>query len=292
MGQVSAPMVSIERKRGKNMKNMIGLLLALSMVLALSGCGSPNVRETLLEEAGQETEEPGILEDTDALLQEPVEEEDFTADEPSEEDVSDTPEEEAVDLEEEGEETETFAPGTNDGRVYENASLGIGCELDSEWIFYTDEEILEVNNLSPDAGAEEVAQLLESTPIQEMYAFKDDGFTTLNIVVSKLTPMEALAYQMDPDGVFTESYDSMVEELSVGLEETGCSQVSVSAFQETTVAGRAGKTLSISAYYDETYPVYETIAMFVQGEYLVMTTGCTWLEDGSAALLEVFYALS
>lgn len=281
------------------MKKVTIWLLTLCMLLGLTGCGrSQEIREVILEggESHQETEDPYTPGGTD--VQEPVEEAEPTAGALLEEDLADPLEEAPTesdqveeDGEEEGTETADFSLGTNDGSVYENAYLGIGCALDSEWTFSTDEEILEMNNLPQDAGAEELAQLLESDAVQEMYAFRDDGFTTLNIVVSKLLPLEVAAYEIDPDGVFTDSYDSVVEELSAGLEETGCSQISVSAFQETTIAGRDGKALSVSAYYEDTYPVYETIAMFVEGEYLVLATGCTWFVDESAALLDAFYEL-
>ena len=45
--------------------------------------------------------------------------------------------------------------GKTESNVYKNDFLGISCALSSDWVFYTDEQIRELNNFAADAAGEE-----------------------------------------------------------------------------------------------------------------------------------------
>ena len=55
-----------------------------------------------------------------------------------------------------------FLLGTVNGNVYENSFIGIGCELDKNWNFYNEEQILEVNDMTKDMVGEDYKKYFAS----------------------------------------------------------------------------------------------------------------------------------
>lgn len=299
------------------MKKWIAWLLALCLLLALAGCSrSDDVRGTVTgdtESTQTETEATADPSPEEAEpLEEDLQEEDSSAIEaetapeaepPQETETpedTDTPQEDVPAEETPSQETEEDAAqpalslGSNDGTTYENTYLEIGAQLDSDWVFLTDEEILELNNMTQEmmSSEEDLAELLEdSTSLQDMYASTDEGLTTLNVVMSKMSPLETAAFAISADNLFDESYDALSSSLLSALEAMGCTQVSVSEFQDYAFAGHDGKLLQVSGFYDDTYPIYESMVMFVKGDRMVAVTACTWLEDQTLSLLDLFYSL-
>ena len=79
-----------------------------------------------------------------------------------------------------------FSMGEIDGLVYENEFIGIGCELEDEWSFMSDEEIKELNNITADVAGEEYEELLEDAElIYDMYAIGGNQLDSINVNLEK-----------------------------------------------------------------------------------------------------------
>lgn len=79
-----------------------------------------------------------------------------------------------------------FSMGKIDGCVYESEFIGIGCELEDEWAFMSDEEIKELNNITADVAGEEYEELMEDAElIYDMYAIGGNQLDSINVNLEK-----------------------------------------------------------------------------------------------------------
>lgn len=140
------------------MKRYISLLLAAVMALTMTACGGRSDTDT--EDIGG-TVRPGVTENTGTGTVQP------------------------------GTDDETqdgFEPGSVSGGVYANEFAGIGCKLDDSWVFYTQEQMAELNGvLTEGTDSEDVKAMLADSPsIFDMYAVSTDGLMTMNVVFQNL----------------------------------------------------------------------------------------------------------
>ena len=96
---------------------------------------------------------------------------------------------------------EELEMGSVNGGTYTNAFAGIGCALDETWVFYTKEQIAELNGFLTDGTSDEdMKKLMEnSQSVQDMYASSTDGLMTINVVFQNMglllgTTMSAQEY--------------------------------------------------------------------------------------------------
>ena len=81
-----------------------------------------------------------------------------------------------------------FSVGTSSGNRYENTFLGIGCTLDENWTFLTDEQIRENNSAAADMMAEEYQELVsEASVVYDMMANHSNEVDTVSLNMEKLT---------------------------------------------------------------------------------------------------------
>ena len=135
------------------MKRIIATLLMLLMLLSLCACGK------------SESEIRGQVSD---VAETPAEEE---------------PAEEAV--EEEAAEAQV---GSVTGGRYESSFLGIGCELDENWVYASQEEMAELLGVTADMFEDEsYAEAMKNADMfYDMYAIVADGTTSINVLVQNL----------------------------------------------------------------------------------------------------------
>ena len=89
-------------------------------------------------------------------------------------------------------EEEKFGFGTTAGGEYTNRYIGIGCKLDDNWTFKSDEEILAQNNLTKDYLDEDIAELLDNSQIiYDMMAVHSNGTDNLLVNLEKTTMLQA-----------------------------------------------------------------------------------------------------
>ena len=83
---------------------------------------------------------------------------------------------------------EELEMGSVNGGTYTNNFAGIGCALDETWVFYTKEQIAELNGFLTDGTSDEdMKKLMEnSQSVQDMYASSTDGLMTINVVFQNM----------------------------------------------------------------------------------------------------------
>lgn len=240
------------------MKRTIALLLVLVMAFGLLGCGKEDKdisgKVTPATEAAPAITEP-VAETTEAV-----------------------PEEKPVSL------------GRIEGGIYTNEYIGIGCALDSNWSFYTAEELQEL--------PAQTSELLQDTEyadsalnqIADMLAENVNDGSNINIQYTKLDMQVRLLYAaMDHDtfaDMIMSQSDSMIQAYNQsGFENVSMEKVTVNYLGEERVAIRTVADIS-------GIPCY-MLQLFEHdlGQYYAVITFTSILEDTTQSLVDMFYAL-
>lgn len=180
---------------------------------------------------------------------------------------------------------EELEMGSVNGGTYTNAFAGIGCTLDETWVFYTKEQIAELNGFLTDGTSDEdMKKLMEnSQSVQDMYASSTDGLMTINVVFQNMglllgTTMSAQEYA-----------ELHVTQIPDAMEAYGFEDVTASV-TTAALAGEERPAIALTATIQD-IPVYELIVCLRQGNYIYCVTLCSYTEDVTAQMAELFYAL-
>ena len=180
---------------------------------------------------------------------------------------------------------EELEMGSVNGGTYTNAFAGIGCALDETWVFYTKEQIAELNGFLTDGTSDEdMKKLMEnSQSVQDMYASSTDGLMTINVVFQNMglllgTTMSAQEYA-----------ELHVTQIPDAMEAYGFEDVTASV-TTAELADEERPAIALTATIQD-IPVYELIVCLRQGNYIYCVTLCSYTEDVTAQMAELFYAL-
>jgi len=180
---------------------------------------------------------------------------------------------------------EELEMGSVNGGTYTNAFAGIGCTLDETWVFYTKEQIAELNGFLTDGTSDEdMKKMMEnSQSVQDMYASSTDGLMTINVVFQNMglllgTTMSAQEYA-----------ELHVTQIPDAMEAYGFEDVAASV-TTAELAGEERPAIALTATIQD-IPVYELIVCLRQGNYIYCVTLCSYTEDVTAQMAELFYAL-
>ena len=180
---------------------------------------------------------------------------------------------------------EELEMGSVNGGTHTNNFAGIGCALDETWVFYTKEQIAELNGFLTDGTSDEdMKKLMEnSQSVQDMYASSTDGLMTINVVFQNMglllgTTMSAQEYA---ELHVTQIPDAMA---AYGFEDVAASVTTAE------LAGEERPAIALTATIQD-IPVYELIVCLRQGNYIYCVTLCSYTEDVTAQMAELFYAL-
>ncbi len=176
-----------------------------------------------------------------------------------------------------------FSVGSTSGNQWENAFIGIGCKLDENWIFLSDEQIRQQNELSTDLVGEEYKEALEDAAVvYDMMASHVDGMKNVSVNLEKLTGAALLINE--------ETYVSVAVENAVGaLESMGIENVQA-ATEEITFGGGNHYCVRIEGESSGN-KLYETLVAIKCSGYIACITVATWIEDGTGEILDCFYGL-
>ena len=178
-----------------------------------------------------------------------------------------------------------YEVGSMNGGVYTNNFIGIGCTLDENWTYYSDEQLLELNGLVADAVQDEdLSEMLKNNEvIYDMYAAADDGIVTMNICFENL----GVLYGTTLD---ESSYiDIATENAITALESMGYSSVS-NEKKSVEFAGAERQCLSITGTIQDV-PCYEEVICIKQGNYMAVITLASFYENILEDLRGLFYAV-
>ena len=133
----------------------------------------------------------------------------------------------------------SFEMGKVSDNKYSNNFLGIGCTLDSQWVFKTDEEIKEANNITFEMLDDDMREQLENANIvYDMAASAEDG-SSININIENLGVGGSLKS--------AESYlSSQIDSLKTALEQIGLTDVAIE-IKDFDFSGKSEKGLYVNA---------------------------------------------
>lgn len=173
--------------------------------------------------------------------------------------------------------------GSTSGNQWENEFIGIGCKLDENWTFMSDEEIRQNNQLANDLVGDEYKEALESAEvIYDMMANHANQTDTVGVTMEKLSGAALLINEEAYIGLSKESLEGTIT--SMGVEN-----VQTSA-EEFTFAGESHYGIRLEGEYSG-LKIYETLIAVKCNGYMACVTVCTWVEDGTQAILDSFYSL-
>ncbi len=198
-----------------------------------------------------------------------------------EEEVRGTVEENQTSQAAETEEAE-FSFGEVNASKYENKFIGIGCNLDSEWSFYDDDQIKEMNNIALDAVDEDVADLIDNADlIYDMYAVHSDGMSNINVNLENVGTATLAALDL------AENLDKTKSIIQDSFENMGYEDVSI----ESTTVEIDGQEFDglVNHASISGMDMYQVLFCNKCGKYISTVTVTTFGEDTTQQVLDSFY---
>lgn len=174
-----------------------------------------------------------------------------------------------------------FSLGKAANNTYTNDFLGISCTLSDQWVFYTDEEILALNNIVGDYVDEEVAeQIKKATIIYDMYATVPETGDSININLEKLNAVQLISLDIK------KTLESQISVIQTAYQNMGYTDTQV-VYQKVSVDGKEFDALKITATI-QGIDFYGTCFTFRKGSYLSTVTICSLLTDNFDTLAGCF----
>lgn len=180
---------------------------------------------------------------------------------------------------------EDFQPGEMNGGVYTNEFFGIGCTLDSNWTYLTDEEIAELNQSTYEQISDEkLRTAMEDASLQDMFAQADGGLVNISITIEN---MGVLYGNTMDEAKYLEVARPTVE---TGLTDIGMTELVMEASTET-FAGGSHEVMNISGMLEGDVPFYQKLVLVKQGNYMAGISIGSAMEDITADIAALFYKL-
>ncbi len=229
------------------MKKLLALLLVLVMVFSFAACGRDN-------------------------------------DSPDEDDIRG----EQIDNNESKDKTSSasseaeFSLGATTGLTYESKFIGIGCKLDSDWSFYSDEKIKELNSVTTEVAGEEYAELMKkATVVYDMFAAQSDQLANVNVVLEKVDKDTLKALDV------AENFNKTIPTLKETFENMGYSGLTYEV-GTVKIDGKEFTCLNTNAEVYGTKMVQKAIGIKCNG-YLATVTVTAFGENDADDIINKFY---
>lgn len=174
-----------------------------------------------------------------------------------------------------------FAVGKSENNIYSNDFLGLSCTLPKEWIFYTDKQILEINNLVGEVVDDKVAeQLKNATVFYDMFATVPEEGSSLNVTMEKLNILQAATVNVKA------TLEAQIGTLKSTYENMGYTDVKIS-YQKIKVDGKDFDALKVSANI-QGISFYATMFAFKKSNYMANVSIGSLQTDKTETILNYF----
>ena len=180
--------------------------------------------------------------------------------------------------------------GRLEGGSYINDYTGYACELDSNWTFYSAEELQELpNNVKELITDTEMADVIGDVPqFTDMMAENVNDMITINALYQKHTLQERLGFAMLTDAELIdgtlEQQDMMVEAYAqAGMDVESMKRITVTFLGQEREALRTVGTVAGAPFY------MVQIFDYHLGQYSVTLTVNSYMEDKTQQTLDLFY---
>lgn len=187
-------------------------------------------------------------------------------------------------VDEEKTEEKEFSLGKTSGSNYENTFLGIGCNLDANWSFYSDTQIKELNNIVGDAVGDDIAeQIQDAEIIYDMYAIHSNGTDNININLENVGLIESAAINLET------RLKNTIPMLEEGLTNIGCTNI-VTESTTIEIDGEKFAGLDVTAEISG-LKLNETIFCIKSGKYIASVTIAAFGDSDIQQIIDCFYVV-
>ena len=165
-----------------------------------------------------------------------------------------------------------FSLGKVASNTYENDYLGISCTLPAPWVFYSDDEIMALNNIVGDYLEEEIADRIKNTSIiYDMYASVAETGDSININLEKLNAVQVINLDIK------KTLESQIDMIKSAYQNIGYTDIQVN-YQKVSIDGKEFDALKIIAKI-QGIDFYGTCFAFRRGTYLANVSICSLQTD-------------
>lgn len=179
-------------------------------------------------------------------------------------------------------EEDSFGVGSSEGNSYWNESLKIGCTMDENWYFYTDEEIMENMQATTDMLKEDLAEAVkEAGTMMDMMAANMETGDNVNVNLERLSVANALLFTED------KYLELSMTQLGDALEQMGLENVNLEK-DEMEFMGGKHPCIHLTGSI-EGIDLFETLVAVKTGRTMIVITACSYFEDVTADILSNFY---
>ena len=229
------------------MKKLLALLLVLVMVFSFAACGRDSDSPDEDDIRGEQIENNDLKDKTSSVSSEAE-----------------------------------FSLGATTGLTYESKFIGIGCKLDSDWSFYSDEQIKELNSVTTEVAGEEYAEMMKNaTVVYDMFAAQSDQLANVNVVLEKADKNTL------KDLDVAENFNKTIPTLKETFENMGYTGLTYEV-GTVTIDGKEFTCLNTSAEISGTKMVQKAIGIKCNG-YLATVTVTAFGENDANDIINKFY---
>ena len=177
-----------------------------------------------------------------------------------------------------------FSLGTTENNHYYNNLFGISCTIPSDWVFYTDEQMMELNNITMDTLDSDIVEALKNaTVIYDMFAQDTYGFNSTNVNMELLEPMQMVMLDLK------ENVEALLPALEQSYANMGYTNIQ-SAYTKVTVDGKEYHGFKLSAQI-QGIDIYSVSFSYKSAYYLVNVNVTSFITDETDTLLS-YYTIS
>lgn len=178
-------------------------------------------------------------------------------------------------------EEKEYSFGLIQGAKYENEFIGIGCEFDESWTFYTEEQIKQLNNISADLMGEELAESIKNaTIIYDMMASNTNG-SNVNINLEKVGLIQNAAIDIKT------RLENTLPSIKEGLTNMGLTNIT-SEITTVTFAGKKTDAIKITGDINGV-KLYETVMCIKTNQYITSIAVTSVNTDKTGDIISKFY---
>lgn len=200
--------------------------------------------------------------------------------------------EETTEIEETTAPEKTISLGRWEGTKYSNTYLGYGCELDSNWTIYTEEQLRGTTGAVKDMYSEtEFSELFNNAEyIMDMQVENPTDLRSMNINYTKLTPVQKLSFMSTTEEQLVdttlESSDAMIASYEqIGITGAKLEKVTVDFLGEQRYAIHTAAQVSGVDYY--VLQLFD----YNNGDYYTCLTLASYVTDQTTEMLDIWYSV-
>lgn len=179
---------------------------------------------------------------------------------------------------------EEFSLGEVEGLKYESKFVGLGCKLPSDWKFYSDEEIKEMNNMAADMAGEDYQEAVKNASlVYDMFASDETKMNNINVTLEKVNAAQLAVLDL------ANNYEKQIPTIKSAFENVGYTNVQC----EVSTVNIGGKELTClrSTAQIVNATMYQVSFSKKCNGYLAAIAVTAFDQDTLQELLDAFYWL-